>query len=174
MKHADSGGLQSRQKPDTVGNLFPTSNSITRGTTMLELSLLFAQGNVGNSGAATAASALVSLVFFGICFAIMALVFAGMWRIFEKAGKPGWACLIPIYNGIVLLEIVEKPIWWIILYFIPCVQFVIGILVSIELANKFGKDIGFAIGLILLPVIFIPILGFGDARYRGRIAMDDD
>jgi hypothetical protein len=90
-----------------------------------------------------------------------------MWKIFSKAGKPGWAAIIPIYNAIVLLEIVDKPLWWIILMFIPIVNFVISIIVTVELAKKFGQSTGFAIGLILLAPIFYPILGFGSAQYQG-------
>lgn len=90
-----------------------------------------------------------------------------MWKAFEKAGKPGWGAIIPIYNLILMLEIAGKPLWWIILYLIPIVNIVIGILVSIEIAQKFGKDSGFGIGLALLGFIFWPILGFGDATYQG-------
>jgi hypothetical protein len=90
-----------------------------------------------------------------------------MWRIFEKAGKPGWAAIVPIYNSIVLLEIVGKPIWWFFLFLVPGVNLVIAVLVYIELAKCFGKDVAFAIGLLLLSFIFYPILGFGSARYLG-------
>ena len=89
------------------------------------------------------------------------------WKIYTKAGKPGWACLIPIYNIVVLLEIVKKPIWWLLLMLIPVVNVVIAILIMIELAKVFGKDGGFTVGLILLPYIFYPILAFGDAQYIG-------
>jgi hypothetical protein len=102
--------------------------------------------------------------------AIVVLSIVGMWKVFAKAGKPGWAAIIPIYNMVVLLEIVNKPLWWIILMFIPFVNLVVGILVSIELAKCFGKDVGFAIGLVLLPFVFYPILGLGDARYAGAAA----
>jgi hypothetical protein len=91
---------------------------------------------------------------------------AGLWKTFEKAGKPGWAAIVPIYNGIVLLQIAGKPIWWIILMLIPCVNIVIAILVGIEVAKNFGKGTGFGLGLGLLSFIFYPILGFGDARYQ--------
>ncbi|RLE19537.1 MAG: signal peptidase I [Acidobacteria bacterium] len=97
----------------------------------------------------------------------MVLVIAGMWKTFAKAGKPGWACLIPIYNLIVLLEIAGKELWWIILLFIPVVNFVILILVSIAVAEKFGKGAGFGLGLAFLPMFFFPLLGFGDAQYQG-------
>ena len=97
--------------------------------------------------------------------AVLVLLFAGMWKVFQKAGKPGWAAIIPIYNIIILLEITGKPIWWIVLYFIPIVNFVVALIVSIELAKRFGKGLGFGLGIALLPFIFYPILGFGDASY---------
>jgi hypothetical protein len=102
-----------------------------------------------------------------IYLAVLVLVIAGGWKVFVKAGKPGWAVIVPIYNMIVALEIVGKPLWWIILFFIPIVNFVVGILISIELAKAFGKSVGFGIGLAFLGFIFVPILGFGDAKYQG-------
>jgi hypothetical protein len=87
------------------------------------------------------------------------------WKIFAKAGKPGWAVIIPIYNIIVMLEIVNRPIWWIILYLIPIVNAIVGIIVIVDLAKSFGKGVGFAIGMIFLGIIFFPILAFGDAQY---------
>ena len=100
-----------------------------------------------------------------VYLAIIVVMIAGMWKIFTKAGKPGWACIIPIYNVIVLLQIVGKPLWWIVLLLIPFVNFIVAIILAIELAKVFGKSGGYAIGLILLPFVFYPILGFGDARY---------
>src|SRR5436305_8721961 len=90
---------------------------------------------------------------------------ASMWKIFTKAGKPGWAAIIPIYNLIVLLEIAGKPLWWFILMLIPFVNIVVFIMVLVSIARNFGKGAGFAIGMLLLPFIFYPMLGFGDARY---------
>jgi len=102
-----------------------------------------------------------------ICWLIVILLtIIGMWKVFVKAGKPGWAAIIPIYNIIVLLEIVGKPLWWVILFLIPIVGFIVAIIVCIALARNFGKGVGFAIGLLLLPFLFYPILGFGDARYQ--------
>ncbi len=103
--------------------------------------------------------------------AIAVVVIAAAWKIFTKAGKPGWAALIPIYNMVVMLEIVGKPIWWLLLFFIPCVNVIVAILVAVELANRFGQGAGFAVGLILLPFIFYPILGIGNAQYRPVGAM---
>ncbi len=102
-----------------------------------------------------------------IYVAVIVVMIAGMWKAFEKAGKPGWGVLIPFYNIILILEMAGKPLWWLILYLIPIVNIVIGIIVSIEIAKKFGKDTGFGVGLALLGFIFWPILGFGDATYEG-------
>jgi hypothetical protein len=104
---------------------------------------------------------------FMLCWlAFMVLMIASVWMIFSKAGEPGWAAIIPIYNLIVLLNVVGKPLWWFLLLCIPFVNLVVGIILSLELAKKFGKDTGFGIGLIFLPFIFYPILGFGSARYQ--------
>jgi len=101
---------------------------------------------------------------------VAVLVIAGMWKVFTKAGKPGWAAIIPIYNVVVLLQIAGKPLWWIVLLFIPIVNFVIAVMVMISLAKAFGKGTGFALGLLFLSPIFIPILGFSDAQYIGAPA----
>ena len=99
--------------------------------------------------------------------AIIVLMIAAMWKVFVKAGKPGWASIVPIYNAIVFLEIAGKPLWWIVLLFIPVVNLVIAIIAMLAFAAKFGKGGGFAVGLILLPIVFMPILAFGDAQYAG-------
>jgi len=104
-----------------------------------------------------------------IYLAFVILILASAWKIFAKAGKPGWAAIIPIYNWVILLEIVGRPIWWIVLLLIPCVNIVIMCILMVELAKSFGKDVAFAIGLILLGVIFLPILGFGSAKYQGPV-----
>jgi hypothetical protein len=93
-----------------------------------------------------------------------------LWKIFVKAGKPGWAAIIPIYNIIVELEIIGRPWWWLLLMLIPVVNFVIAIIILFDLAKVFGKGTGFGFGLLFLSFIFIPILAFGDAKYLGPIA----
>lgn len=96
---------------------------------------------------------------------VVVLMIASMWRIFTKAGKPGWASIIPIYNAFVLLQIAGKPGWWLVLFFIPIANLVVGILALLGLCQNFGKGGGFVAGLIFLPFIFYPILAFGDAVY---------
>ena len=102
--------------------------------------------------------------------AFMILMIAACWKIFTKAGQPGWASIIPIYNWYILCKIVGRPGWWVILLLIPFINFIIGIILCIDLAKSFGKGVGFGIGLILLGVIFFPILGFGSAQYQGPAA----
>jgi uncharacterized membrane protein YhaH (DUF805 family) len=98
------------------------------------------------------------------------LMIAAWWKIFTKAGQPGWACIIPIYNLYVWCKTVGRPWWWILLMLIPFVNFIILIILIIDLAKSFGKGVGFGIGLLLLPIIFFPILGFGSAQYQGPTA----
>ena len=120
-----------------------------------------------NDDSGAAAGALGGAVGGLIALVFVVVIVASMWKVFVKAGKPGWACIVPIYNLIVLLDIAGKPAWWFLLFMIPFVNFVIAILVSIEVAKAFGKSAGFGVGLALVGVIFYPILGFGDARYIG-------
>lgn len=115
--------------------------------------------------AGSAAAAGVGLGVMLVSVAVALLMIASMWKIFVKAGKPGWAAIVPIYNFIVLLEIAGKPAWWIILLIIPVVNFIIVIMLSVSLAKKFGKGVGYGLGLAFLGVIFYPMLGFGDAQY---------
>ncbi len=103
-----------------------------------------------------------------VYLAIVVLMIASVWKVFDKAGKPGWAAIIPIYNLIVLFEVIGKPAWWIILLFIPLVNFIIMIIMFIELAKVFGKGVGYGLGLIFLGFIFFPMLAFGDAQYIGN------
>lgn len=100
-----------------------------------------------------------------IGLAFIVLMVASVWKIFTKAGQPGWAAIIPIYNVIVLLKIIGKPWWWILGFLIPLVNFIVMILMAVGLAKVFGKGTGFAIGLILLGFVFYPMLAFGDATY---------
>ena len=87
------------------------------------------------------------------------------WKIFDKAGKPGWAIFIPIYNFIVFFEIINRPIWWLVFSVIPIVNLIIHVIVHIDLAKSFRKDVGFGIGLAFLSIVFYPILAFGSAQY---------
>ena len=105
---------------------------------------------------------LITLVY----LAVIVVGVAGIWKTFAKAGQPGWAAIVPIYNLYVLCKIAGKPGWWVLLYVIPIVNIVAAIVVMTEVARAFGKGTGFALGLIFLGFIFFPILGFGSAQYR--------
>lgn len=103
--------------------------------------------------------------FFVILVAVIYV--AAFWRIYEKAGKPGWACIIPIYNVLILLEIIGKPWWWILLMLIPGVNIIFAIWATNLLSVSFGQGVGFTLGLLFLSPIFYPILAFGNFDYKG-------
>jgi hypothetical protein len=110
---------------------------------------------------------LGSMLFGMLWLAGMLIGLASMWVIFTKAGRQGWEGIIPIYNLYVLLQIVGKPTWWLILFLIPGANIVFGIWTINMLSKSFGKDEGFTIGILLLSIVFLPILAFGDAKYQG-------
>ncbi|QEG42428.1 DUF5684 domain-containing protein [Roseimaritima ulvae] len=129
-------------------------------------SALFAQQDMGTAFAAAGA---VFVVFFLVMMALNLLIIVGLWKVFSKAGKPGWAALIPVYNLIVLLEIVKRPLWWVVLAMIPMVNLAVSIVLCLDLAKQFNKGPGFGIGLALLPYVFVPMLGFGSAEYADAV-----
>jgi len=104
--------------------------------------------------------------------AIIVIAIAGLWKMFEKAGKPGWAAIVPIYNAIVMAEIVGKPAWWGVLTIIPCVGIVFGIWLLNLFMKSFGKDTLYTILALLFPFVIFPMLGFGDAKYIGPVASE--
>lgn len=115
---------------------------------------------------AAAASMGAAMIFFMLIYlAIAILMLISYWKVFAKAGRQGWECIIPIYNVFIFLKIIQKSAWWFLLFCIPLVNIVFGIMAINELSKRFGKDTGFTIGLLFLPVIFIPILAFGDSKY---------
>lgn len=112
---------------------------------------------------------LVALIIPIIIFAIMVTVIeiVGAWYMFQKAGEPGWAAIIPVYNYLIGIKIAGKPWWYILLMLIPVVNLVVYIIILDGLAKNFGKGTGFTVGLFFFRFIFIPILGFGNAVYSG-------
>ncbi len=99
--------------------------------------------------------------------AVIALMLVSMWKLFVRAGKPGWASIVPLYNNIVMLEIAGKPIWWFFMLFIPIVNIVFAFLTLYHFSKAYGKAEGFSIGVALLSIVFLPMLAFSDARYQG-------
>ncbi|TKC12321.1 hypothetical protein FA048_01500 [Pedobacter polaris] len=114
----------------------------------------------------------IGATFIIIYLAVIVIALAGMWKTFEKAGKPGWAAIIPIYNIYIMIEIVGKPTIWLLWCLIPCVNFVFVIWLYNLISKSFGKEEGFTVGLVLLGFIFWPILGFGSAKYLGPSAAE--
>lgn len=125
---------------------------------------------LAQSEAAQSSGGAGLMIFLVLYFAFIIFLIASFWKIFTKAGQPGWAAIVPIYNLVVLLQVVGRPVWWIVLMLIPFVNLVIFIMVAIDLAKSFGKGAGFGIGLAFLGFIFYPILGFGSAKYVGPAA----
>ena len=116
--------------------------------------------------AATTGSSSVSLaVFFLLYLPLIIIMVASYWKIFTKAGRPGWVALIPLYREWVVIEMIGKPAWWFLMLFIPIVNIVFAIMMYNELAKTFGKGAGFVVLMIFLPFIAFPILGFGKSRY---------
>jgi hypothetical protein len=105
-------------------------------------------------------------VFMLVWLAVVILMVASLWKVFEKAGHPGWAAIVPFYNIYILTQIAGRDILWFILCLIPFVNIVASLLISMDVARKFGQSAGFGIGLTFLPFIFYPILGFGSAQYN--------
>jgi hypothetical protein len=132
--------------------------------TMIPALLLQSDTNVAVTGGLLAMSGVMILVM----LAIMVVFIIGAWKVFVKAGQPGWAILIPFYNGYILLKIAGRPGWWLVLFFIPRVNLVIAILVAIDLAKAFGQSAAFGVILLfLLGGIGYLVLGFGNYRYVG-------
>ena len=102
-----------------------------------------------------------------ICLSIMVLEIVALWFVLEKAGEPGWAAIIPIYNYLMVIKIAGKPWWFILLTLIPVVNLVIYIIILNGLSKNFGKDEAFTVGLFFFRFIFLPILGFGKSQYSG-------
>jgi uncharacterized membrane protein YhaH (DUF805 family) len=128
--------------------------------------LLMLGGDVSGDPAATGGG----IFFMLLALALTVLMIAAMWRVFEKAGEPGWAALIPIYNLYILLKIAGKPAWWLLLFVIPFVNFIAVIMVALAIARNFGKGVGFGLGLLVLGPVFYPILAWGDSRYQRQTA----
>lgn len=132
-------------------------------------SSLYSTGSTMDSN--DTAGIVVLIVGMLVYFVIFALIIVTTWKLYRKANKPGWASIIPVYNYVVLLEIVGRPIWWIILSFIPLVNIYIAFVIALDLAKSFGKSTGFGVATFFLPFVTYPILAFSkNARYVGPVA----
>ena len=105
--------------------------------------------------------------YFLVILVVGIIMVVALWKVFTKAGRPGWGALIPLYNTYLLIETSGKPGWWLILLFVPVVNVVVLIIVMLALAEAFGKSTVFAIfGLVLFTPIGMLMLAFGDAQYK--------
>jgi hypothetical protein len=118
-----------------------------------------------SAGSTSTMSPAMTMVFWIVYLAVIVLMIAAFWKIFVKAGQPGWAAIIPIYNAYIILKVAGKPGWWLILLLIPLVNLIVLIIVYHAISTAFGKGAGFTLGIIFFPYIFLPILGFGKAVY---------
>lgn len=126
-----------------------------------------------SAGDTASAGGLLALggTFFLVMMAIAVVFIIAMWKVFTKAGQPGWAALVPIYNAYILVKIAGKPAWWLVMFFIPLANFVVVILLSIAIAKAFGRSGAFGFFMLfLLAGIGYLILGFGSDRYMGTAA----
>lgn len=114
-----------------------------------------------------------------IVLVVVVVMVVATWKIFVKAGKPGWAAIVPIYNTLVLLEVVGRPWWWILFFllgFIPFVGGIVTLVISIiiynDLSKSFGQGAGMTVLLVLVPFVGFPMLGFGNYQYHGPAALN--
>ena len=107
---------------------------------------------------------LVAYIVF--CIIMCVVMFVALWKIFTKAGKPGWGAIVPIYDLYLEFEIAFGNGWLFLLMLVPIVNFVVAIILPFKLAKAFGKGAGFGLGLLFLPIIFHLILAFGSAEYQ--------
>jgi hypothetical protein len=104
-----------------------------------------------------------------ILLILVLLYIAVFWKVFTKAGQPGWAVLVPIYNGLIICKIAKKPWWWLLLSCIPYVGIVFSIWLINRIAKAFGQSAAFTVGLVCLSFIFWPMLAYGDAEYNSEL-----
>ena len=106
--------------------------------------------------------------FFSLLYiAFYVLAFIGLWKMFVKAGHPGWGAIIPFYNLYLLLKVARRPGWWLILFFIPLVNIIIWLVVALDVSRNFGHGAGYGILLWIFPYIMFIVLGWGTDQYRG-------
>jgi hypothetical protein len=123
---------------------------------------------LSNVNEANGAPPTIALIISGVVVLSLVVFFVvTMWKIYAKAGEPGWAALVPIYSQIVRMKISGSPLWWVVFILLPPIYIIFAIIATVGLAERFGKGGWYAVGLIVLPMIFYPMLAFGNAIYIG-------
>ena len=129
-----------------------------------DYSTTYADNSSDVAGAFAGLAAFV-VAFWIICMAFVVVQIVAMWKLFKKAGRPGWASIIPVYNYIVLIQVAEAPMWYLALVFLVAP---VGLLMTyIKVAEKFGKSAGFGVLIWFFPFVGLPILAFGKSQYLG-------
>ncbi len=129
--------------------------------------------NMYESGSATQMQDVMTFVFGSVMmlvmFAVLTLMIVGMWKLFEKAGRPGWASIVPFYNTYVMLEIAGRPTWWFaVILLVPVAQTVFSIILAIDFVKSFGKSLGYAVLSIVFPFVIYPVMAWdAQTRYVG-------
>ncbi len=125
---------------------------------------------MSSTAASTQGSGAISAVAGLIYLAVIVFFLVAMWRLYSKAGEPGWTGIVPIVNTFYMLKIVGRPFWWFFIFLIPVIGWIWAIIAMNDLSRSFGRGGWFTVGLVFLPFIFFPILAFGSARYQGPAA----
>jgi uncharacterized membrane protein YhaH (DUF805 family) len=111
-------------------------------------------------------AAMLSIPMMLFWLVVIVAAIAGMWMMFEKAGRPGWAAIIPIYNVYVLLKVADMSGWWLLAFFVPIVDVVVAVWMTWKVSKAFGHGFGYFLGLLFLSPIFYMIIGFGKSQYQ--------
>lgn len=119
-------------------------------------------------GSAPLTGMFLGIMIFMIILGLISVI--SYWKVFNKAGKPGWATIIPIYNNIVKIQIAKLSMIYLLLLFIPIANIYAKFKINIEIAKKFGKSSGFGVGMTLVSIIFIPMLAFSDNLYEDNVS----
>lgn len=144
----------------------PSFSSIAQAATPFSTLAAAASEAVQLDPATIVGIVVAILVAIVVALVLIALIIAGQWKIYKKAGYPGWTAIVPFYNCVIQLRMTNRPLWWVVLLFVPIANIVFFVLMTRRTAGVFGKGTGFTLGLIFLPFIFYPILGFGKASYH--------
>lgn len=115
------------------------------------------------------------LMFLPVVLVVLVPTIIGLWKTFTKAHQPGWAAIVPIYNIVIWCKVVGRPAWWVLLFFVPILNIVVGLILSIDLAKSFGKDVIFGVLTWLFAPIMLLIIAFNkEIEYKGPLAAGTD
>jgi hypothetical protein len=143
---------------------------------MDSMDMTYGMNDTMTSGSSTAdaalsagAMAIISIVY----LAVFALIIVSMWKLFVKAGKPGWASIVPIYNSYQVTQIAGRPWWWLLLMLIPFAGIVFAVIIVVDFVKSYGKSTGFALLALFLPFVAYPIMALDkNVVYRGPAGPD--